>query len=109
MQYGNYDAGMVAMAVQDDWLSVEDAAKAAGCSPQYIRRLLNRHLDKKTKRTVGCVLDGWKVNGKAWTVLKTSAESMRGTLSVRARMHEDDPAPKKVTKRPASKKAARRK
>lgn len=96
------------MAVQDDWISVEDAAKAAGCSPQYIRRLLDRHLDETTKRTVGCVLDGWKVNGKAWTVLKTSAEAMRGTLSTRARMHETTRATKKSSKRPASKKAPRR-
>ena len=96
------------MAVQDDWISVEDAAKAAGCSPQYIRRLLDRHLDEATKRTRGCVLDGWKVNGKAWTVLKTSAEAMRGTLSTRARIHETARASKKITKRPAAKKAARR-
>lgn len=96
------------MAVQDDWISVEDAAVAAGCSPQYIRRLLDRHLDETTKRTVGCVLDGWKVNGKAWTVLKTSAEAMRGTLSSRARMHEVARSAKKSTKRPASKKATRR-
>jgi hypothetical protein len=99
---------MIAMAVQDDWISVEDAAKAAGCSPQYIRRLLDKHLDEKTKRTVGCVLDGWKVNGKAWTVLKTSAHAMRGTLSTRARMHEDAREAKKAPKRPASKKAVRR-
>lgn len=96
------------MAVQDDWISVEDAAKAAGCSPQYIRRILDKHLDEKTKRTVGCVLDGWKVNGKAWTVLKTSAEAMRGTLSTRARMHEDTRGSKKALRRPASKKADRR-
>lgn len=96
------------MAVQDDWISVEDAAKAAGCSPQYIRRILDKHLDEKTKRTVGCVLDGWKVNGKAWTVLKTSAEAMRVTLSTRARMHEDAREAKKAPKRPASKKAVRR-
>lgn len=96
------------MAVQDDWISVEDAALAAGCSPQYIRRLLDKHLDPTTKRTVGCVLDGWKVNGKAWTVLKTSAEAMRGTLSTRARMHEATRDAKKSSKRPASKKSARR-
>ena len=96
------------MAVQDDWISVEDAAKAAGCSPQYIRRILDKHLDEKTKRTVGCVLDGWKVNGKAWTVLKTSAEAMRGTLSTRARMQEDTRGSKKTPRRPAPKKAARR-
>lgn len=87
---------------------MEDAAKVAGCSQQYIRRLLDKHLDEATKRTVGCVLDGWKVNGKAWTVLKTSAEAMRGTLSTRARMHEDAREAKKSPKRPASKKAPRR-
>jgi len=96
------------MAVQDDWISVEDAADAAGCSPQYIRRILDKHLNEKTKRTGGCVLDGWKVNGKAWMVLKTSAEAMRETLSTRARMHEDAREAKKPPKRPASKKAARR-
>jgi hypothetical protein len=100
---------MIAMcAVQDDWISVEDAAKAAGCSPQYIRRLLDRHLDETTKRTAGCVLDGWKVNGKAWTVLKTSAEAMRGTLTSRARMHEGARVAKKTARRTASKKAKRR-
>jgi hypothetical protein len=99
---------MIAMAVQDDLISVEDAADAAGCSPQYIRRLLDKHLDETTKRTVGCVLDGWKVNGKAWTVLKTSAQAMRGTLSSRARMHEVARKAAKSPKRPAAKKAARR-
>lgn len=92
------------MAVQDDWIPVEKAAELAGCSPQYIRRLLESSLDEATGRTTGGRLDGWKVTGKSWLVLRTSAAALRETLSTRARIHEGKRAAKKVAKKPAKRK-----
>jgi hypothetical protein len=81
---------MIAMAVHDDWVSVAKAAAIAGCSEQFIRRELLEHLpvDDKGKptsdRTYGGRLDGWLVNGRAWSVSRASAEALKGTLSSRA-------------------------
>ena len=87
------------MAVQDDWVPVDQAAELAGCSPQFIRRELDQHLDRETGRTTGGRLNGWKVTGKSWLVLKASAIAMRETLSSRARIHEGKRAAKKVAKK----------
>jgi hypothetical protein len=81
---------MISMAVQDDWVSVAKAAKIAGCSEQYIRRDLLEHLPRNDKgqptsdRTVAGRLEGWLINGRAWSVSRASAEALRGTLSTRA-------------------------
>jgi hypothetical protein len=81
---------MIAMAVQDDWVSVAKAAEIADCSEQFIRRELYEHLPKDAKgkptsdRTSGGRLDGWLVNGRAWSVSRASAESLRSTLTSRA-------------------------
>ena len=87
------------MAVQDDWVPVEKAAEIAGCSPQYIRRILDQNLDESTGRTTGGRLDGWRVTGKSWLVLRKSAEALRETLSTRARIYEGKRAGKKAAKR----------
>jgi hypothetical protein len=108
---------MVAMAVQDDWLSVAKAAKIAGCSEQYIRRDLLEHLPKDEKdeptsdRTHGGRLDGWLVNGRAWMVSRASAEALRETLSTRAAIHAPARAAKRATavKKRAKRPAAKRK
>lgn len=92
------------MAVHDDWVPVEKAAEIAGCSPQYIRRLLDDSLDAETGRTKGGRLDGWKVTGKSWLVLRASAAALRETLSTRARIHEGKRAAKKVAKKPTKRK-----
>jgi len=107
---------MIAMAVQDDWLSVAKAAKLAGCSEQYIRRDLLEHLPRDEKnqptsdRTQGGRLDGWLVNGRAWMVSRASAEALRETLSTRATIHAPARAARKAgaavqkrAKRPAAK------
>ena len=92
------------MAVQDDWISVEKASEIAGCSEQYIRRDLDKHLPRDEKgepdgdRTVGGRLEGWRVHGKAWLVSRRSAEAIRETLSTRARLHEAKRATKKAAK-----------
>jgi hypothetical protein len=81
---------MIAMAVQDDWVSVPTAAKLAGCTEQYIRAELARYRPRDDKgepigdRSAGGRVEGWLVNGKAWLVLKRSAEELRDTLSARA-------------------------
>ena len=78
------------MAVQDDWVSVAKAAEIADCSEQFIRRELLEHLPRDGKgkplsdRTSGGRLDGWLVNGKAWSVSRASAEALKDSLSSRA-------------------------
>jgi len=84
----NYDEGMI-MAAQDDWVNVSDAAGIAGCSEQFLRRDLIEHLDEATGRSHGRV-EGWRVNTRAWLVLRQSAVALRETLSTRARLHEAD-------------------
>lgn len=81
----NYSWGMIAMAVEDDWVSVENAAKIAGCSQQYIRRDLLEHVEDDACRTSGGRLEGWRPNGKAWLVSRRSAEALAASLSTRAR------------------------
>jgi hypothetical protein len=111
LPYRNYDWGMIAMAVQDDWIPVEKAAEIAGCSPQYVRRDLDSHLPRgddgepTSDRTVGGRLEGWRVHGKAWLVSLRSAKAMRETLSTRAKLHEG----KRAAKKTVQKKTARRK
>lgn len=101
------------MAVQDDWISVPKAAKQAGCSEQFIRKHLLEHLPKDergtptSERTVGGRLEGWLVNGRAWLVSKASAAALRGSLSTRAKLHEDARKAKRAA--PKRKSAAKRK
>ena len=81
---------MIAMAVQDDWVSVPTAARLAGCTEQYIRAELARYRPRDENgnpvgdRSVGGRVEGWLANGRAWLVLKRSAEELRGTLTARA-------------------------
>jgi hypothetical protein len=90
LQFRNYDWGMIAMAVQDDWVSVAKAAEIADCSEQFIRRELLEHLPRDASgkpaadRTKGGRLEGWLVNGRAWSVSKASAEALKATLTSRA-------------------------
>ena len=98
---------MIAMAVHDEWISVAKAAEIAGCSEQFIRRLLLKHLPRDAKgkpssdRTRGCPLDGWLVNGRAWAVSRASAQSFKATLTSRAGKRKQE------TERPAKKRKSR--
>ena len=108
--------GMIAMAVEDDWISVAKAAEEAGCSEQFIRRELLAHIAKDANgkpipgRTKGGRLDGWLMNGKAWSVSRASVIAFRGSLSSRATLHKDEREARKakLTPRASRKKAARR-
>lgn len=102
---------MIAMSVQDDWISVAKAAELAGCSQQFIRRDLLEHLPRgeagkpKPDRTVGGRLEGWLVNGRAWLVSRSSAAALRGSLTSRAAANRDAPKAdrrKKAAKRQKS-------
>jgi len=77
------------MAVQHDWVSVTKAAEIAGCSPQYIRRELEEHYDQASGLARGGRVEGFRAGDRAWMVSRRSAEALRGTLSTRARLHED--------------------
>lgn len=108
--------GMIAMAVQDDWISVAKAAKEAGCSEQFIRRDLLEHLPKDesgqplSDRTKGGRLEGWLVNGRAWLVSRASAAALRESLSTRATLHKAEREARQATVTPKAgrKKAASR-
>jgi hypothetical protein len=78
---------MIAMAVEEDWVSVAKAAEIAGCSEQYIRRELLEHVEGDDLRTSGGRLEGWRPNGKAWLVSHQSVVDLAATLTTRARKH----------------------
>ena len=56
-----------------EWLTVAEAADAAGCTVGWIRLLLGRG-----------DLDGWKANERAWLVKASAARSLRSSLSPRS-------------------------
>ena len=56
-----------------EWLTVTEAADAAGCTVGWIRLLLIRG-----------ELEGWKAGERAWLVKATAARALRGSLSPRS-------------------------
>lgn len=56
-----------------EWLTVNEAAKAAGCTVGWIRMLLGRG-----------DLEGWKANERAWMVKAEAARALRGSLTARS-------------------------
>lgn len=56
-----------------EWLTVAEAAQAAGCTVGWIRLLLGRG-----------ELEGWKAGERAWLVKASAAKALRGTLSDRS-------------------------
>jgi len=104
---------MIAMSVQDDWISVAKASELAGCSQQFIRRDLLAHLPRDEKgqptadRTSGGRLDGWLVNGRAWLVSKASASAMRASLTSRAAGHRKPSKASAGRKKPATRRKTR--
>lgn len=73
-----------------DWVSVEAAAELAGCTPQYIRAELARHVPRDDdgnpvgNQSTGGRVVGWKANGRAWLVSRASAVALGKELSSRA-------------------------
>jgi hypothetical protein len=104
---------MIAVSIQDDWISVAKAAKLAGCSQQFIRRDLLEHIPKDDKgaptshRTAGGRLEGWLVNGRAWLVSRASVEALRGSLTSRAAGHRSAAKASTGRKKVAKRKKAR--
>lgn len=89
------------MAIDDDWVSIYKAAELAGCSGQYLRRELLEHMDPKTGVSKGGRIEGWRVNGKAWLVLRASAVALRQTVSTRAKAHEAERKARQAAERPS--------
>ena len=56
-----------------EWLTVAEAADAAGCTAGWIRLLLGRG-----------ALEGWKAGERAWLVKAAAAKALRGSLSPRS-------------------------
>jgi hypothetical protein len=104
---------MIAMSVQDDWVSVAKAAEMAGCSQQFIRRELIEHLPKDAsghpagERTSGGRLDGWLVNGRAWLVSRVSVAALRASLTSRSTGNRDAAKAAAGRKKPAKRRKTR--
>ena len=64
---------MVVASPDKEWLTVSEAADAAGCTVGWIRLLLGRG-----------ELEGWKANQRAWLVSAAAARQLRGSLSPRS-------------------------
>lgn len=65
---------MVAVASPDkEWMTVAEAAKAAGCTEGWVRLLLG---DGRLK--------GWKAGARAWLIHKTDVEALKRTLTIRS-------------------------
>ena len=65
--------GMVVASPDKEWLTVAEAAQAAGCTQGWIRLLLGRG-----------DLAGWKAGERAWLVDAAAARALRGSLSTRS-------------------------
>jgi hypothetical protein len=64
---------MVVASPNKEWLTVAEAAEAAGCTEGWIRLLLGRG-----------DLAGWKAGERAWLVDAAAARALRGSLSTRS-------------------------
>jgi hypothetical protein len=64
---------MVVASPDQEWLTVGEAAKAAGCTQGWIRILLGRG-----------DLAGWKANERAWMVSAEAARALRAGLTTRS-------------------------
>lgn len=89
---------MIAVSVEHDWISVQKAAELAGCSEQYIRRLVLENVKEGEDRTSGGQLDGWRPNGKAWLVSRKSVLALSSGLSTRAKKNAGKRSAKKARK-----------
>jgi len=76
---------MVVASPDKEWLTVTEAADAAGCTVGWIRLLLGRG-----------ELEGWKAGERAWLVKASAARALRGSLSPRS-------VGQREAKRPAAK------
>ena len=61
-----------------DMITITQAAELAGCSPEYIRRLLRAEK-----------LNGVKITGRLWLVSRRDVAQLGKTLSTRANKHRD--------------------
>jgi hypothetical protein len=64
---------MVVASPDKEWLTVSEAAEAAGCTTGWIRWLLGTG-----------ELEGWKANERAWLVKADAAKALKGTLGPRS-------------------------
>jgi len=64
---------MVVASPDKEWLTVGEAAKAAGCTEGWIRLLLGRG-----------DLEGWKAGERAWLVSAEAAKALRSQLTDRS-------------------------
>lgn len=56
-----------------EWLTVSEAAEAAGCTVGWIRLLLGKGQ-----------LEGWKAGERAWLVKASAAKALKSSLSQRS-------------------------
>jgi excisionase family DNA binding protein len=77
---------MVVASPDKEWLTVSEAADAAGCTTGWIRLLLGRG-----------ELEGWKAGERAWLVKASAAKALRHSLGERSLGRRDakTPTPKR--------------
>jgi excisionase family DNA binding protein len=64
---------MVVASPDKEWLTVSEAAEAAGCTTGWIRLLLGKG-----------ELEGWKAGERAWLVKSSAAKALRHSLGERS-------------------------
>ena len=80
------------------WITITEAARLAGCAGSYIRKIILANYNAKTGRSIGGVIEGWRVNPRLWLVRKSDATAMAKSLGWRA-------GKPRATKKPAAKAA----
>ena len=76
----------------NEWITIAEAVKLAGCTEGYIRRLLIAEDGRLT---------GWKAGERAWLVKRADVVALKASLSTRSvgRRAEKPAAPKPSRKR----------
>lgn len=64
---------MTVASPDKEWLTVSEAAEAAGCTVGWIRLLLGKGQ-----------LEGWKAGERAWLVKASAAKALKSSLSQRS-------------------------
>ena len=62
-----------------EWITINEAVVAAGCTDGYLRRLLRQGR-----------LEGWRAGERAWLVRRDAILELRGQLSTRSNLRADE-------------------
>ena len=74
----------------EEWITVAEAVRIAGCTEGYIRRLLGETDGRLT---------GWKAGERAWLVKRADILALKADLSTRSNARKSERKAKKVARR----------